>query len=349
MNENLDFFGFFLGAKLGDGGFIKKSKNHHTYVVFSQCEEQFNYLVWKYNYCYKLGTIKKSIIKQINPLTRYCFKNAQNQYKFATTSMNELDIFVNTPLVELIKSIDDLALSIYILDDGNVYNKCIRISCGILSDEERMVFIDTVNNKYKTHCRLYQNPSVKKTKDYFYFPSKDYDIIKQIIHKTIPNDLDIIENKFCDIAAIPNIIIKIKYSDKNNHIPLIKVNGDKSDWIDLRANQDYSLKKGELKYIDLGVAMQLPYGYEGILAPRSSTFKNFGIIAANSIGIIDNSYCGNDDIWKFAALALRDTEIHKNDRICQFRIQRIQPNIEFETVDSLSNNSRGGFGSTGSN
>lgn len=348
MNEELDFLGFFLGAKLGDGGFCKKSPNHHTYVVFSQCEEQYNYLVWKYNYCYRLGVIKKSILKQLNPLTRHCFNNAQNQYTFSTTSMQELDMFVTTPLIDLIQLIDNLALSIFILDDGNVYNKCTRISCGVLSDEERNMFVNVVNNKYNTHCRIYHNPS-KKVKDYFYFPSKDYDILKTIIHKSIPNDLDIIENKFQDIAAMPDAIIKIKYIDKNNHIPLTRIEGEKSNWIDLRANQDYILKKGDFEYIDLGVAMELPYGYEGILAPRSSTFKKFGIIAANSIGIIDNKFNGDDDIWKFPALALRDTEIHKNDRICQFRIQRVQPVIEFKTVDNLNNISRGGFGSTGSN
>lgn len=119
------------------------------------------------------------------------------------------------------------------------------------------------------------------------------------------------------------------------------------DWIDLRSAEDVSFKKGEFKLISLGFAMKLPDGYEAHVVPRSSTFKNFGIIQTNHMGVIDNSYSGNDDIWHFPALAVRDTGIHKNDRICQFRIVRNQPKIVFETVDKLSDTNRGGIGSTG--
>ena len=119
------------------------------------------------------------------------------------------------------------------------------------------------------------------------------------------------------------------------------------DWIDLRSAVEVNLRKGQLHRISLGVGMQLPEGYEAIIAPRSSTAERFGIIQANGIGIIDNSYCGEDDCWNFLAYALRDTVIHKNDRICQFRIIRNQPDIEFEQVDKLDGPSRGGFGSTG--
>ncbi len=119
------------------------------------------------------------------------------------------------------------------------------------------------------------------------------------------------------------------------------------DWIDLRSAENVSLKKGEFKLISLGFAMKLPDGYEAHVVPRSSTFKNFGIIQTNHMGVIDNSYSGNEDIWHFPAYALRDTEIHKNDRICQFRIVRNQPKIVFETVDKLSDTNRGGIGSTG--
>lgn len=121
----------------------------------------------------------------------------------------------------------------------------------------------------------------------------------------------------------------------------------KGDWIDLRAAEDKVMKQGEFALIRLGVGMILPEGYEAHVAPRSSTFKNFGIIAANSFGIIDNSYNGDEDEWKLPAIALRDTVIHKNDRICQFRIIEKQPEIEFETVEHLKDKSRGGFGSTG--
>lgn len=131
--------------------------------------------------------------------------------------------------------------------------------------------------------------------------------------------------------------------------PIGKANGDKSDWIDLRAAENVTLKKGEFKLISLGVSMKLTKGYEAHIVPRSSTFKNFGIIQTNHMGVVDNLYCGNGDVWKFPALAVRDTEIHKNDRICQFRVVEKQPDIEFEVVDKLDENDRGGFGSTGIN
>ena len=122
-----------------------------------------------------------------------------------------------------------------------------------------------------------------------------------------------------------------------------------NEWIDLRCAEETVIKKGEFKLIPLGVAMQLPKGYEAIIAPRSSTFKKYHIIQTNSIGVIDSSYCGDDDEWKMAVYAVEDTIIHKNDRICQFRIQRVNPEIVFIEVDYLGNESRGGFGSTGVN
>lgn len=121
----------------------------------------------------------------------------------------------------------------------------------------------------------------------------------------------------------------------------------KGDWIDLRAAKSVVLKAGEYQLIPLGIAMELPQGYEAILAPRSSTFKRGGILLANSIGIIDESYKGDNDEWHFPALAIRDTVITQNERICQFRIIKHQPEIEFEIVDSLGNDDRGGLGSTG--
>lgn len=139
--------------------------------------------------------------------------------------------------------------------------------------------------------------------------------------------------------------IRIKYfTDKIEKLCLI---GGKSDWIDLRAADEIVMKAGEFKLIPLGVAMQLPSGYEAHVVPRSSTYKNFGVIQTNSMGVIDESYCGEDDQWFFAAYALRDTQIHVNDRICQFRIEKKQPEIEFEEVQILGNENRGGHGSTG--
>ena len=139
--------------------------------------------------------------------------------------------------------------------------------------------------------------------------------------------------------------IKIKYFDKD--IEKLKYIDGKSDWIDLRASEDVEFKKGEFKLIPLGVAMELPNGYEAHVVPRSSTFKNFGLIMTNSEGIIDNTYCGDNDMWKFPAIAMRDTIVHKNDRICQFRIMRNQPEIIFKEVEHLEGIDRGGFGSTG--
>lgn len=123
----------------------------------------------------------------------------------------------------------------------------------------------------------------------------------------------------------------------------------KSDWIDLRAAEDVTLKAGEFKLIPLGVAMKLPSGYEAHIVPRSSTFKNFGIIQTNHQGIVDETYCGDGDQWFFPAYALRDTTIRVNDRICQFRIMEHQPTIRFDEVSALMDQDRGGIGSTGIN
>lgn len=142
-----------------------------------------------------------------------------------------------------------------------------------------------------------------------------------------------------------NKIIKIKYKEGIDPITILP-NGD---WIDLRCAEDTTLKAGEFKYIPLGVAMQLPEGFEAIVVPRSSTFAKYGILQTNSIGVIDNSYCGNNDWWHFPALAMRDTFIPKNARICQFRLLPNQMNIIMQKVNTLSNNDRGGLGSTGTN
>lgn len=139
--------------------------------------------------------------------------------------------------------------------------------------------------------------------------------------------------------------IKIKYfSDEIEKLTYIE---GKSDWIDLRCSEEVTMKAGEFRLIPLGVAMELPAGYEAHLVPRSSTFKNFGIIQTNSCGIVDGSYCGDEDMWRMPALAMRDTVIHVNDRIAQFRIYKNQPEIRFDEAEHLGNANRGGFGSTG--
>lgn len=137
--------------------------------------------------------------------------------------------------------------------------------------------------------------------------------------------------------------IKVKYF---TDIPDLFIHDD-GDWVDLRAAKDIVMRAGDYRAIPLGVAMELPKGYEAIVAPRSSTFKRYGIMAANGIGIIDESYKGDDDQWHFLAYATRDTVIQKGNRICQFRIIKHQPGIGFKMVTRLKNRSRGGLGSTG--
>ena len=139
--------------------------------------------------------------------------------------------------------------------------------------------------------------------------------------------------------------IRIKYFSDDME-ELCYVDG-KSDWIDLRASEEVTLKAGEFRLIPLGVAMELPAGYEAHLAPRSSTFKNYGILQTNSVGVVDCSYCGDNDMWRMPVYATRDVTIEKGARICQFRIMENQPRLNFIRVEHLEGADRGGFGSTG--
>lgn len=138
-------------------------------------------------------------------------------------------------------------------------------------------------------------------------------------------------------------LIKVKYFRDVQKIEKIEV----GDWVDLRSAEDVEMKAGEFRMFPLGVAMQLPKGYEALVLPRSSTFNKYGVILVNSMGVIDESYCGDNDEWQFLAYALRDTVIPKNERVCQFRIIEHQPSLEFVEVESLGNADRGGIGSTG--
>ena len=139
--------------------------------------------------------------------------------------------------------------------------------------------------------------------------------------------------------------IRVKYF--NDRIKRLAYVDGKSDWIDLSAAEDVVMKAGDFYLIPLGVSMELPKGYEAHVVPRSSTYKNFGIIQTNHMGVIVESYCGDQDQWYFPAYALRDTEIKEGERICQFRIMEHQPLIVFEEAESLGNKDRGGIGSTG--
>ena len=138
--------------------------------------------------------------------------------------------------------------------------------------------------------------------------------------------------------------ILVKYHDKDlGKIEKFPV----GDWIDLRSAERVDMDAGQFKIISLGVSMKLPEGYEAHVLPRSSTFKKWGILLTNSMGIIDESYCGDNDIWGFPALAMRQTTIFKGDRICQFRIVKKMPEVKFTEVDQMTDKDRGGFGSTG--
>lgn len=152
--------------------------------------------------------------------------------------------------------------------------------------------------------------------------------------------------------------IKIKYTEDIDKIEKITV----GDWIDLRCAENIELKRGDFYLIPLGVCIKLPKGYEAYIAPRSSTFKNYGIVSPDykdtlemygiiqtnyPYGIVDHTYCGDEDEWKFPALAVRDTVINKNDRICQFRLYKSMTSVDIEEVESMGDKSRGGFGSTG--
>jgi dUTP pyrophosphatase len=140
-------------------------------------------------------------------------------------------------------------------------------------------------------------------------------------------------------------VIQIKYHSKE--IEKLRYIDGKSDWIDLRAAENVSLKAGDFTLVSFGISIKIPEGYEAHVVPRSSTFKNFGILQANSYGVIDSSYCGENDIWRMPVYAVRDTKIHVNDRIAQFRIMENQPQIVFEEVERMEGKDRGGFGSTG--
>ena len=137
----------------------------------------------------------------------------------------------------------------------------------------------------------------------------------------------------------------VKYH--TDQIGRLEAIGGKSDWIDLRAAEEVRMAAGELRFISLGISVRVPKGYELWIAPRSSTFKNFGILQPNSPGIVDESYSSDEDILRMPALAMRDTEIHVGDRICQCRLMPHQPELRIEEVETLGHDARGGFGSTG--
>ena len=164
----------------------------------------------------------------------------------------------------------------------------------------------------------------------------------------------IIENKDVLVSNYLNITIKVKYF--RDDLTRLKID-PKGDMIDLYAAEDVTINEMDEALIPLGVAMELPIGYRANLLPRSSTFKKWGIIVTNSMGVIDHTYCGDNDEWKLAVFCLKGREfvngkkctiIHKGDKIAQFEIVPVMPKVVLEEVDHLGNADRGGFGSTGS-
>lgn len=147
------------------------------------------------------------------------------------------------------------------------------------------------------------------------------------------------------LESVIEPIIKVKYHDPE--MPRIE-RLQQGDWIDLVNVEDINLKCGEWGMFSLGVSIELPAGYEAHVVPRSSTFKKWGVIQVNSIGIVDNSFCGEDDVWQWLILApTKDVHIPKYTRVCQFRIIKNQPSFPIIEVKHLKNDIRGGIGSTG--
>lgn len=337
---------FLLGSKLGDGGFVKKSENHNTYIVFKHSEDQYEYLNWKYNVLnfYKLVNKDNKGITKVNIKEGSCFPNHQDQYKFSTISSSILNKYKDISDNDILENFEAEAFVVWLLDDGNIHNKTIKISCGTLSKNLCINLVAKIQQLLNVEAYLYEHP-VNAKKNYIRIPGSGYEAIKNLVLKYVPQGIDIMRDKF-DTENTNALEIKIKYHNEQPKLCFVE---NKSDWIDLRAAETVEMTAGEFKLISLGVSMKLPEGYEAHLAPRSSTYKKWGIIQVNSIGVIDNSYSGTNDIWRVPVLAMRDTTIYEGDRICQFRIMEKQPEVQLVEVTELDSTDRGGFGSTGHN
>lgn len=197
-----DLHGFFVGSFFGDGCFIKKSNTHNTYVCFKHCESQKSYLEWKYNFLKEFWFVKQnSDIKKVK--LSGCFDNAQNQYSFICKTSEYLNKFKTKSKIELLNEIDEMALSVFALDDGNFEGNTCKISCARFTDEEREKFCSILKDKFNIHCRVYNNPNNDPIKDYFNISKESFAILKEIILSKIPNDIDIIKNKMkvCELSV----------------------------------------------------------------------------------------------------------------------------------------------------
>lgn len=332
---------FLIGSFLGDGCFVRKTEHHNTYIVFKHCASQLGYLTWKYNFLKSNGYIKSDKgVREVNIKEGSVYPNHQPQFTFSTASFEEFNFFKDLAEEQIVNDFGSFALAVWLLDDGGVDRKTIKISAGSKSESLCSRLVKKMNSTLGTNAVYYKHPN-NSAKNYIRFMTGDYETLKSIVKCFIPADVDVVHDKFC--IECDSVSVKVKYHTGKESATLMP----NSDWIDLRAAETVELKKDEYRLISLGVSMQLPSGFEAHIAPRSSTFKHWGILLVNGIGIIDNSFCGDNDVWSFPALATRDTTICEGDRICQFRIMRKQPVIRFEEVDHLGNEDRGGIGSTG--
>lgn len=242
------------------------------------------------------------------------------------------------------------------LDGGFVLRRDVYVARFSLYDNHKISLTIMIEKEDDGYYLLATSVTDSDNNTYAPFYNRKFNGRNKVADITIKNFNKIMDNFVergilvkCDECTTDNDgntkAIRIKYlSDK---IEKLRYIDGKSDWIDLRCAEEITIKQGEFKLIPLGIAMELPQGYEAHIVPRSSTFKNFGIIQTNHMGVVDESYCGDGDQWYFPAYALKDTVIHVNDRICQFRIVEHQPTINFNEVETLGNKTRGGIGSTG--
>ena len=320
LSKPINLHDFLVGSKLGDGGFVKKSKTHNTYIVFKHAEPQFEYLKWKYNFLKREGYVKAEIK---NRNWNGGKKESWNDQKyFATISTENFNKYYNYSISDLIDNLNEHSLCIWILDDGNVYDKTLKLSCGRFTEHERILACEKIK-KLGFDCFVYEHPS-NPSIGYLRIPGRDFNKIKSLFSEYFPMNIDVVLDKIGETSP-----------------------KSKSDWIDLRSAEDVGLEKGDYYLIPLGVAMEIPKGYEVHVVPRSSTFNNYGVIQTNGMGIIDNEYNGDNDQWYMPVYATRTTVIGKGDRVCQFRLVKSMGEVEFIRVDNLGNQDRGGLGSTG--
>lgn len=335
---------FILGSLLGDGCLVKKSERHNCYMRFKHAANQYEYLMWKYQYCKEHGLLRDDAngVKQVNIKIGSCYANAQSQFSFSTKSMESLNRFKEMTDQEIVDALDVPAFVIWLLDDGNVYKRTSKICCGSKGPAMSLALAAKIEKLLGISTTFYEHPT-RSTASYIRIAPRYYKTVEEAVKGYVGSNIDVVETKFPEQEQNESVYVKY-HTDFEE---LKSVGGNRSDWVDLRSAEDVEMKQGEYRIISLGVSMRLPYGFEAHVVPRSSTYKNFGIILANSFGIIDNSYHGDDDVWGFPAIAMRDTVIHKGDRIAQFRIMQRQPRLVFVKVDSLGGENRGGFGSTG--